>query len=130
MSMSNENVGHGAQSGGRLGSAARDAGDFVRRALTVAAREEANQVRQEAMERLAPATQSSGMMLGGVVLGAYGTGYLLQALVRALSIRMPPWSASLLVGLLLVLGGMGLAEAGRRRLKAAASTADETTGAA
>lgn len=107
----------GARSAGRLGGAAREGADLIRRALGVAAREEVSQAREEAIERLTPVARSGAMMVGGGFLAACGAAYLLQAAVSALSTRMPRWVALLLTGAALTLGGAALLECGRRQLK-------------
>ena len=80
-------------------------------------RQELHLARQESKEKVAPAVASAGMLLGGGVLSAWGAGYLMQALVRALATRMPAWAASLLTGGVLALGGAALAGWGGRRLR-------------
>ena len=80
-------------------------------------RQELNLARQETIEKLTPAARSTGMILGGGVLAAFGGAYLLQAVVRALSTRMPLWLAWLMSGVGLILGGILLMRRGGRQLK-------------
>ena len=102
---------------GRLAGIARGGADFIRRAASLAAQQEMEQVREQTVERLAPAARSTGMMLAGGALAAYGMAYVVHGVVRALSGRMPPWLASMLVGAAIALGGGALLEAGRRQIK-------------
>jgi len=80
-------------------------------------RQEMNLARQETIEKLTPAAQSTGMMVGGGVLVAFGGVYLLQAIVRVLATRMPLWLVSLLFGGALTAGGILLMRRGSRELK-------------
>jgi hypothetical protein len=109
----------------RFGGIARGGADFLRRTLSVAAQEEMNQVREQTVERLTPVARSTGFMVGGGALAAYGGAYIVHGIVRALSTRMPPWLASLLVGVALGLGGAALMEVGRREIKDADPTSSE-----
>ena len=80
-------------------------------------RQELSLARQETIEKLTPVARSTGMIFGGGVMAAFGGAYLLQAGVRALSTRMPPWLASLVSGTGLTVGGLLLMRRGGRRLK-------------
>lgn len=79
-------------------------------------RQEAQLARQETVEKLAPAARSTVMVLAGAVMGVWGLAFCLQAVVRALSTRMPAWLASLLSGGVLISGGVVLVLRGRRQL--------------
>lgn len=57
------------------------------------------------------------MILGGGIVTVFGTAYLLQAVVRVLSTRMPPWLASLVSGGALTLGGIAFAMRGGQQLR-------------
>lgn len=116
--MSNVNGGASGseQPTSRFGEVARGGADMFRRAFTIAAREELNQVKQQSVQALAPAAQSTGMIVGGGVLVTLGATYLLQAVVHALATQMPRWLASLLTGVALALGGVSLLALGRRQL--------------
>lgn len=103
-----EIAGWGGQPVTQLIGVARDSAHLVRQELNLA--------RQETIEKLTPAARSTGLMLGGGVLAAWGVSYLLQAAVRALSTRMPPWLASLVFGGFLTAGGIALLGLGRRQL--------------
>ncbi|MBA2362297.1 MAG: phage holin family protein [Chloroflexia bacterium] len=115
----------------RFGGVARGGADLFRRAFSVAAQEEMNQIgenlREETVERITPMARSTGMMLAGGAIAAYGTIYVVNGIVRALSTRMPAWLASLLTGTVIALGGLALLESGRRQLSSSDSqtTADE-----
>ncbi len=117
MSNSNYTAGESESSSGGLGAVAKGGADMFRRAFNVAAREELNQAREETMERLTPVARSTGMMVAGGALAAFGAIYIVQGIVRALSTFMPPWLASLLTGTLIALGGVALIETGRRQVK-------------
>ncbi len=104
----------------RLGGVAKGSADMFRRAFSVAAQQEMNQIgenlREETVERITPMARSTAMMLAGGTIAAYGTIYIVQGIVRALSTRMPAWLASLLTGVVIALGGVALLESGRRQL--------------
>jgi len=68
--------------------------------------------RQETIENLTPVARSSGMILGGGVLAAFGGRYIMDGLVRLLATIMPHWLASLLSGLGLTAGGLALIRRG------------------
>lgn len=119
------NADRGEPQASRLGGIARGGADFLRRTLSVAAQEEMNQVREQTVERLTPVARSTGFMLAGGALAAYGAAYIVHGIVRALSTRMPPWLASLLVGAVLALGGAALLGAGRRQIADADPTSQD-----
>lgn len=125
MTNGNGSTSHDEGSTSRFSGVARGGADMFRRAFSVAAQEEINQVRQEAVGRLTPAAQSSGMILGGGILAACGGVYLLQAVVGLLATRMPRWLASLLTATALLLGGAVLLERGRSQLKEAATPSED-----
>ncbi len=112
---------NGPQSG-RFTEMAKGGADLFRRAMSVAAREELNQAREETVGRIAPVAKSTGMMVGGAALALYGAVYIVQGIVRALSLWLPPWLAYLLTGLLIAAGGAALVETGRRQVKSADPT--------
>lgn len=97
------------QSASQLNGLARDAADLVRQEVQLA--------RQETIEKLSPAARALAMIVGGGVLGAFGAGYLLQAIVRALATIMPRWLASLVSGVALTGAAGALAALGARQLK-------------
>lgn len=115
----------------RLGGVAKGSADLFRRAFSVAAQQEMNQIgenlREETVERITPMARSTAMMLAGGSIAAYGTIYIVQGIVRALSTRMPAWLASLLTGVVIALGGVALLESGRRQLggSSRSTTADD-----
>jgi len=88
---------------------ARDGAELVRQELRLA--------RQETIEKVTPVAQSTGMVLGGGLLAAFGSTYLMDGLVRLLATRMPHWLASLLSGAGLTLGGIALMRGGGDRLR-------------
>ncbi len=92
----------------QVAGVARDGAELVR--------QEARLAQQESKEKLGPALRSAGLMIGGGVLSVFGISYLLQAAVRALATRMPPWAASLLSGGALILAGTVLVGRARRNL--------------
>ena len=115
----------------RFSGVAKGGADLFRRAFSVAAQEEMNQIsenlREETVERITPVARSTGMMFAGGAIAAYGTIYIVQGIVRALSTRMPAWLASLLTGVAIALGGVALLESGRRQLGSSSpsTTADD-----
>ena len=80
-------------------------------------RQELRLARQETIEKLTPAAQSTGMIAGGGVLVGIGSSYILQGLVRALATIMPHWLASLLTGAGLTAGGLALMQRGADNIK-------------
>lgn len=108
--------GGGEPQASRLAGVARGGADLFRRAVSLTAREELNQAREETVGRLAPVARSTGMVVAGGALVAYGAAYVVHGIVRALSTRMPPWLAYVLTGAAISLGGAALLEAGRRRV--------------
>jgi len=73
--------------------------------------------RQETIEKLTPVAGSSGMILGGGLLAAFGSRYLMDGLVRLLATIMPHWLASLLSGLGLTAGGLALMRQGSEQIR-------------
>ena len=80
-------------------------------------RQELALAQRETVEKVTPAARSAAMVAGGGIVGVYGSAYLLQAVVRLLSTRMPPWLASLLFGGVLTVAGVVLAGRGSNQLK-------------
>ena len=109
MSGTESAVRQGVRAMTQLTALARDGVQLIEQEIQLA--------RQESKEKLAPAARSTGMVLGGGALAAYGGAYVVHGVVRALSARMPPWLASMLVGAVIALGGGALLEAGRRQIK-------------
>ncbi len=93
----------------QLAGVARNGMKLLRQELALAQR--------ETIEKITPAARSSAMIAGGGIVVVYGSAYLLQAIVRLLSTRMPPWLASLLSGGVLTLGGVVLVGRGSKQLK-------------
>ncbi|MDP9350360.1 MAG: phage holin family protein [Chloroflexota bacterium] len=93
----------------QLSGVARDSVKLMRQELLLA--------RQETIEKITPAVRSVAMILGGGIVTVFGTAYLLQAVVRVLSTRMPPWLASLVSGGALTLGGIAFALRGGQQLR-------------
>jgi uncharacterized membrane protein YqjE len=73
--------------------------------------------RVEIKEKAARAKQPATMLASGVVIGLYGFGFLLLALVYALSLVIAPWLAAILVGVVLVIAAAILVATGRNGLK-------------
>ncbi len=80
-------------------------------------RQELRLARQETIEKLTPVARSSGMVVGGGMLAAFGSTYLLDGCVRLLATRMPHWLAALLSGAGLTAGGIVLVRRGAGQLK-------------
>ena len=89
-------------------------------------RQELSLARQETIEKLTPVARSTGMIFGGGVMAAFGGAYLVQAVVRALSTRMPLWLASLVSGTGLTVGGILLMRRGGSQLKHIGSVPEQT----
>lgn len=73
--------------------------------------------RQETIEKLTPAAESTGMILAGGVLAVTGSTYLGDAIVRLLATRMPHWLASLIFGAGLAAGGVALVQRGTHNFR-------------
>jgi len=71
----------------------------------------------EIKEKAQRASKPAAVMATGTVLGLYGVGFLLLALVYGLSLAVPPWLAALLVGGALAIAGGILVGKSRRALK-------------
>ncbi|MGB2668316.1 MAG: phage holin family protein [Candidatus Acidiferrum sp.] len=71
----------------------------------------------EIKEKAAHAKQPATILASGVVIGLYGFGFLLLALVYALSLVIAPWLAALLVGVVLAIAAAILVASGRNALK-------------
>ncbi|MGB2636986.1 MAG: phage holin family protein [Candidatus Acidiferrum sp.] len=80
-------------------------------------RNEFRLARVEIKEKAARAKQPATILASGVVIGLYGFGFLLLALVYALSIVIPTWLAALLVGVVLVIAAAILVASGCNALK-------------
>lgn len=93
----------------QLAGVARDALLLVRQEWQLA--------QAETIEKVTPAARSTGMVVAGGLLAALGSSYLMEAFVRLLATRLPPWMASLLFGAGLMAGGVALVERGRRDLQ-------------
>ena len=102
-------AGRGGKSMAKLARLAKNVMKLLRQELALAQR--------ETIEKLTPAIRSSAMMVGGGVVAVYGVAYVLQAIVRLLATRMPPWLAYLLSGGALLTGGVVLAKRGSTQLK-------------
>jgi len=79
--------------------------------------QEVELARQETIEKLTPAAQSTGLIVGGGLLAAIGSTYLADALVRLLATFMPHWLARLLFGAGLTAGGAALIQRGTSDFK-------------
>ena len=73
--------------------------------------------RQETIEKLTPAAQSTGMIVAGGLLAVVGSTYVNDAIVRLLATRMPHWLASLSYGTGLIVGGVALVQRGTNDFK-------------
>ena len=80
-------------------------------------RQELRLARQEAVEKLTPVAQGSGMALAGGLMAVIGSGYIADAIVRLLATRMPHWLASLLFAAGLMAGGAVLMRGGSATIK-------------
>jgi hypothetical protein len=80
-------------------------------------KQEVDLARQETVEKLTPAAQSTGIVVGGGLLAAIGSTYLADAIVRLLATFMPHWLASLLFGAGLTAGGVALIQRGTNDFK-------------
>jgi hypothetical protein len=82
--------------------------------------------RQETIEKLTPAVESTGMIVAGGVLAATGSTYIADAIVRLLATWMPHWLASLLFGAGLTAGGVVLIRRGSDEFKAISLVPEKT----
>jgi uncharacterized membrane protein YqjE len=80
-------------------------------------RDEFRLARVEIKEKVERAKQPAAILASGAVIGLYSIGFLLLALVYALSIVMRPWLAALLVGGGLAIAAAILVASGRNALK-------------
>jgi uncharacterized membrane protein YqjE len=89
-------------------------------------RSEFRLAKTELKEDAARAAKPAATFGVGLVLGFYGTGFLLLASVYALSMFMAGWLAALLVGTILAIVAIALMSSGGKDLKTAIPTADKT----
>ncbi|GAC1564824.1 MAG: hypothetical protein NVS2B7_38900 [Herpetosiphon sp.] len=80
-------------------------------------KQELRLARQETIEKITPAAQSAGLVVGGGLLMMVGGSYIMQGLVRALATVMPHWLASLLSGAGMTFGGLAMILRGNNNLK-------------
>jgi hypothetical protein len=89
-------------------------------------KQEVQLARQETIEKLTPAAQSTGLVVGGGLLAAIGSTYLADALIRLLATFMPHWLASLLFGAGLTAGGVALIQRGTSDFKSISLIPEKT----
>lgn len=71
----------------------------------------------EIREETEKAIRSGTPLVIGLLLSLYALGFILLAIVHALSIVVDPWLAALIVGFAVLLVSIALISAGRKRLK-------------
>jgi hypothetical protein len=89
-------------------------------------KQEVELARQETIEKLTPAAQSTGLVVGGGLLAAIGSTYLADALVRLLATFMPHWLASFLFGAGLTAGGIAMIQRGTSEFKSLSLIPEKT----
>lgn len=80
-------------------------------------RSEFRLVKLEIQQQAAVASRSAVPLIIGLLLGLYALGFLLLAVVHALSIVVDPWLASLIVGAAVLAISVALISVGKNRLK-------------
>ncbi len=80
-------------------------------------RNEFRLARVEIKEKAARAKQPATILGSGLIIGLYGFGFLLLAIVYALSLVLAAWLAALLVGVVLTIAAAILVASGRNALK-------------
>jgi uncharacterized membrane protein YqjE len=90
--------------------------DIIRN-LQQIVRAEFRLAKTELSEKAQRAAKPASAFAAGAVLSLYGLGFLLLAVVYALSLVMPAWGAALVVGACLAIIGSILVSAGRQKLK-------------
>jgi uncharacterized membrane protein YqjE len=80
-------------------------------------RSEFRLARAELKEKAGRAAKPATILATGAILGFYGLGFLLLAIVYALSIALPIWLAALIVATLLIIISAILVVSGRNKLK-------------
>lgn len=80
-------------------------------------RSEFRLARAELREKANRAAKPATTLAAGAILGFYGLGFLLLAIVYALSIALPMWLAALIVSALLIVISAILVVSGRNKLK-------------
>jgi len=88
--------------------------------------QEVELARQETLEKLTPAAQSTGLVVGGGLLAAIGSTYLADAIVRLLATFMPHWLASFLFGAGLTAGGIAMIQRGTSEFKSLSLIPEKT----
>jgi uncharacterized membrane protein YqjE len=80
-------------------------------------RSEFRLAKTEIKEEVSKASRPAETLGAGIVLSFYALGFILLAVVYALSIVMATWLAALLVGVLLAVLGIALISSGGKKLK-------------
>lgn len=80
-------------------------------------RDEIQSARDEVLSRTKSLGVGVGILIGGLVVTLFALGFLLQGAAHALSLILPAWAASLVVGGGLVIVAGVLALAGSKLLK-------------
>jgi hypothetical protein len=93
-------------------------GDIVRSEVQLAKAE----VRHEAMK----AARGGGMLAAGAVLGLFGLGFIFWTIAAGLTLWMPVWAASLIVGVALLAVAGALAMVGLNRLRNVRAKPEQT----
>jgi uncharacterized membrane protein YqjE len=82
----------------------------------------------EIHDEAAKALRFSIPLVIGLVLSLYALGFILLAVVHALSTVVDPWLASLIVGAAVLVISIGLINIGRKRLKQVKVVPEKTIG--
>lgn len=71
----------------------------------------------EIKEKANRASKPLSVLVAGAVLGLYGLGFLLLAVVYGLSLVLPAWAAAVIVGVIMAIIAGGLVASGFTKLK-------------
>jgi uncharacterized membrane protein SirB2 len=91
-------------------------------------RSEFRLAKAEIQQEVAKAARSGAPLVIGALLSLYGIGFLLLAVVHALSTVVDPWLAALLIGVAALAVSMVLISVGRNRLRQVRVVPERTVG--
>lgn len=89
-------------------------------------RSEIRLARVEIREEIAKATKAGSMMGAGGVIALYGLGFFIGFIVAVIAIAIPMWASLLAVSGFLLIVGLAMISAGRKKMKSVNPTPDQT----
>jgi len=99
--------------------------DIVRNIQEIV-RSEVRLAKTEVRDEAAKAKTAGILSAAGAITGIFGAGFVLLAIVYALSTVMPNWAAALIVGLVLAITAWAVLNAGLNRFRKVHATPERT----